>query len=207
MPSNTPEESNTSTPSITFTVMLDDEIASRLAIEALAEAVTDAIQDIAFDSGIALMDMCEEDKTHGPFVPVEVSVHGICAECAEALDEAEPVLKWYWGEDLLDFEQVQVRIDDAFDEIGASQPAAVCWDGCHKIYVLKDEAQIEHMRSLGYSQFVFAEPYSSEASRMPMMAVLREWYDKACPLVFISGVGPDWETFIPQLISNEAEAA
>lgn len=196
-------EDDTPPPSITFSFLINEEEASKVAIRLLTDEIGNAINDLARDSGIALMSMCEEDHEHDLFVPVPVNVQGLnyCAECAaEELQAIEnDSVRFRWDDDILTVDEIRTRIDDAFDEIEASKPAAVCWDGCHKIYVLRDEAEIAHMREMGYCRFVFATP---DRGVTELMQSLKAWYEEACPLVFVDGIGPDGKTWIPQVFSR-----
>lgn len=59
---------------------------------------------------------------------------------------------------------------------------AITWDGCHKIYVLMDDEEVESTREMGYSPIVpVTDPDQA-------LATLKEWFEESCGLRFISGV-------------------
>ena len=60
----------------------------------------------------------------------------------------------------------------------------IAWDGCHKIYVLMDDEQMERMASFGYDPLMpVPEDAASEA-----LDVLCGWYEESCALRFISSI-------------------
>lgn len=64
----------------------------------------------------------------------------------------------------------------------------VAYDGCHKIYICKDEEDIEEATEIGYKIHEISE--------------LEYLYNSSCPLVFIS----DWkllDDYIPQCAKVE----
>lgn len=64
----------------------------------------------------------------------------------------------------------------------------VAYDGCHKIYICKDEADINEATEIGYEIHEISE--------------LENLYTSSCPLVFIS----DWKSldgYIPQCVEAE----
>jgi len=74
-------------------------------------------------------------------------------------------------------------------EIAVQDAKAIAFDGCHKIYVLMDDAQVEKMRSYGYgdddgSFLVTAD----EVRKVEMLDILKDWYAGSCSLKFINGV-------------------
>jgi hypothetical protein len=74
-------------------------------------------------------------------------------------------------------------------EIAVQDAKAIAFDGCHKIYVLMDTAQVEKMRSYGYgdddgSFLVTAD----EVRKVEMLDILKDWYAGSCSLKFIHGV-------------------
>lgn len=61
---------------------------------------------------------------------------------------------------------------------------AICWDGCHKIYVLMDDQQLAKQRKNGYDPIItraVAEPSD-------MLNYLKNWYEVSCFLKFINAV-------------------
>lgn len=197
-----------STPRISFSFLLDEDSASQAAILMLTDEIGDAIQDLALDSGIALMDMCEEDEEHGLFVPVDVSVEGLnyCAECAadelQAIEDGEnESARFRWNDEILDVEQLSRRIDEQFDEIEASNPAAIAWDGCHTILILKDARQVHTIPNLHHYQVRYA---NGDGHGDVLRRSLDEWFDQSCGLVSVSEHGPDGKTFIPRVFGYVA---
>lgn len=67
---------------------------------------------------------------------------------------------------------------------------AIAFDGCHKIYLAMDDAQVEQFKSYGYGQdddesvLILAK----HASAGEMLTYLRNWYEASCFLKFISAV-------------------
>lgn len=69
-------------------------------------------------------------------------------------------------------------VRDALDEA-----EAVCFDGCHKIYVLLDQQQVDEFTSFGY------EPVPVEPdNRDEVLELLKRWYDQSCFLKFVNSV-------------------
>lgn len=60
---------------------------------------------------------------------------------------------------------------------------AITWDGCHKIYVLMDDAEVKLMRTYGYDLIM-----AKDASPQEMLALLKSWYKDSCSLRFIDAV-------------------
>ena len=73
----------------------------------------------------------------------------------------------------------------------------VAFDGCHKVFILMDEAQVEKMRSIGYgdktdiekgdSRLVWAE----DTPRSEMFMLVKDWYRQSCELKFIQSIKSD----------------
>jgi hypothetical protein len=81
---------------------------------------------------------------------------------------------------MVDFFETEIAVQDA---------KAIAFDGCHKIYVLMDDAQVEKMRGYGYgdddgSFLVTAD----EVRKVEMLDILKNWYEGSCSLKFINGV-------------------
>ena len=74
-------------------------------------------------------------------------------------------------------------------EIAVQDAKAIAFDGCHKIYVLMDDAQVEKMRSYGYGDddgsFLIT---ADEVRKVEMLDILKNWYEGSCSLKFINGV-------------------
>lgn len=60
----------------------------------------------------------------------------------------------------------------------------IAWDGCHKIYILMDQNQMDLMREYGYDPLIPAE----DTTPAQMFIKLRNWYDQSCTLRFINAV-------------------
>ena len=59
---------------------------------------------------------------------------------------------------------------------------AITWDGCHKIYVMMDDAQVDQQREYGY------DPILPVGDELEALSTLEEWFDSSCGLRFISAV-------------------
>lgn len=59
---------------------------------------------------------------------------------------------------------------------------AITWDGCHKIYVLMDLAQVEQMVKYEY------DPIIPVTSQEDTLTTLRTWFAQSCGLRFIEAV-------------------
>lgn len=83
---------------------------------------------------------------------------------------------------------------------------AIAFDGCHKIYVLMDDEQVEETRGYGYDQApsqLITVTATGEA-----LATLHAWYDESCGLRFINAVRTvegDPNLGFTQLIAQFAE--
>ena len=89
----------------------------------------------------------------------------------------------------------------AVEAVLATEPPAVAFDGCHKIYIAQDEAQVALFEDYGYEHVVRGTP--SE-----LMANLDDWYESSCGLRFISAVatnpdGPDEFTSVIRQFEDE----
>ena len=79
----------------------------------------------------------------------------------------------------------------------------ISFDGCHKIYVLMDDQQVEQSMEWGYGEdgsFLAIDLNPEE-----MLAILKNWYENSCGLRFIEAVTTNredpnagFETLIPQ---------
>jgi hypothetical protein len=65
---------------------------------------------------------------------------------------------------------------------------SIAWDGCHKIYVLMDDAQTAQMESYGYHEDDSELLLVSNLGKYRTLETLREWWDCSCGLRFISAV-------------------
>jgi hypothetical protein len=101
---------------------------------------------------------------------------------------------------MIDWTDTEFAVDDA---------KGIAFDTCHKIYVLMDTEQVEQMREYEYELIHTSE----EMTPSQMLATLKEWFEKSCPLRFIQSVAtvPDgnpnsgFETLIEQGASDEEE--
>ena len=60
------------------------------------------------------------------------------------------------------------------------EAVAVCWDDCHKIYIVQDEESASEMKNLGY--------ILTRGTGHEMAKVAQGWYRSACPLRFVASV-------------------
>jgi hypothetical protein len=191
--------------------MLEDD-ASPEAAKELSARIVEAIHEIALNSDAGDVYGCEREGCGKPVVPVYRSfddIDGIDEDaddgeeyvCHRHEDDDDDDLRYEWNGEYLTIDQLVTRVDLAFERLAASKPAALCYDGCHKIYSLRNDAEIAHMRSLGYQHFVFAGN-GRKHSQDEMMKVVRGWYHESCELVFISGLEPEWEQYIPQVFAK-----
>lgn len=83
------------------------------------------------------------------------------------------------------WDQVEEKVRDA---------VAITWDGCHKIYIMMDQAEADKTAGYGYTL------------EKPSFEQIQKWFDEACDLKFISATatGKDDSIFI-QLIEQFAE--
>lgn len=74
----------------------------------------------------------------------------------------------------------------SFDEVEEFLPEArgIAFDGCHKIYVLMDDAQMEKMKGYGYEKLVSADMLTDDE----LLVTIKEWYAESCMLRFVSAV-------------------
>jgi hypothetical protein len=81
---------------------------------------------------------------------------------------------------MVDFFETEMALADA---------KGIAFDGCHKIYVLMDDAQMAKMVEYGYgeddgSYLITAD----EMTKRQMLTTLENWYENSCGLRFINGV-------------------
>jgi hypothetical protein len=60
----------------------------------------------------------------------------------------------------------------------------IAFDGCHKIYILMDDAQMDLMRGYGYDPLISA----SDMNAYDMFELVQEWYEDSCGLRFVNAV-------------------
>lgn len=76
---------------------------------------------------------------------------------------------------MADFYKTSVALPDA---------SGIAFDGCHKIYVLMDDEQLQKMREYEY-EFVYSK---NEMNQQEMLNTLQKWYDESCGLKFIQSI-------------------
>lgn len=72
------------------------------------------------------------------------------------------------------WDRVKAALEDA---------KGICWDGCHKIYVLLDDEQVAVSKGYGYDVLSVAELGVDAA-----LATLQQWYADSCGLRFVESV-------------------
>jgi hypothetical protein len=101
-----------------------------------------------------------------------------------------------------------VTFQDAWDDVEAelSDAKGIAFDGCHKIYVLMDDAQMTEMTGYGYGSdegsFLV---HSTGVTRSELLATVKKWYEDSCALRFVQAVttvegdpNKGFESLIPQ---------
>lgn len=72
------------------------------------------------------------------------------------------------------------RVDEFVDA-----SAGIAWNGCHKIYVLRDAAEVERVREMGYGKRDSALISRAEQPHIDLNLRVQEWYEESCGLRFI----------------------
>jgi hypothetical protein len=65
-----------------------------------------------------------------------------------------------------------------------AESKAIAWDGCHKIYILMDDNQVELTRSYGYDPLI----ESKDSTPEQLFETLSTWYRDSCGLRFVQSV-------------------
>lgn len=65
---------------------------------------------------------------------------------------------------------------------------ALAWDGCHKIYLLMDDEQVEQTRSYGYGSGDGDSELVPVTDPVEALDLLRNWWDESCGLRFINTI-------------------
>lgn len=75
---------------------------------------------------------------------------------------------------------------------------AIAFDGCHKIYLLLDEKQVEKMATIGYGKdndgsellrvHELPENLNGFISRSSVLPFIKRWFDDSCGLEFVDSV-------------------
>jgi len=81
------------------------------------------------------------------------------------------------------FEQVWEDVRAELDEA-----KGIAFDGCHKIYILMDHAQVHEMAGYGYG--IDDTHLITEQSMTPaeMLVTIKKWYEDSCGLEFVQSV-------------------
>ena len=93
------------------------------------------------------------------------------------------------------WDDVRVALDDTL---------GITWDGCHKIYLLMDEQQMQEFAEYDYDIATIGDG-EDDISTSEAFAVLQDWYDGSCFLRFLTAVRTNeadpnvgYEDLIPQ---------
>ena len=88
--------------------------------------------------------------------------------------------------------KVRTTFEQVWDEVEESltNAKAIAFDGCHKIYILLDHAQVDLMAGYGYGydndgSFLI---HAISSSPKEMLATIKEWYEDSCALRFVDSV-------------------
>lgn len=107
-----------------------------------------------------------------------------------------------------------MAMEDYWDDVQSSvyDAQGIAFDGCHKIYLLMDDRQVELMREYEY-EFVVTRS-DDFITTAEMYELLKNWFEGSCSLKFIQavtsvdeGVDPNegFETLIPQGAEQDEE--
>jgi hypothetical protein len=68
---------------------------------------------------------------------------------------------------------------------------SICWEGCHKIYIARDQESHKQQKSFGYDTVPVDET---------SLQTLFEWFSTSCGLRFIQAIAnsDDFQNVIPQ---------
>jgi hypothetical protein len=82
------------------------------------------------------------------------------------------------------------------------------WDGCHKIYILMDDNQMNKMEEYGYDPLISSNQFTPNE----MFETIQNWWDQSCGLRFISAVSTNeinpnlgFESLITQFEDNQQD--
>jgi hypothetical protein len=89
-----------------------------------------------------------------------------------------------------------------------SEAKGISFDGCHKIYILKDDQQVKQSAEWGYGEdgsFLVTDLDADE-----MLATIKKWYNDSCALKFVQTVetvegdpNAGYDSVIPQGYEDE----
>ena len=100
--------------------------------------------------------------------------------------------------------------EQVWSEIKAelSEAKGIAFDGCHKIYILKDDQQVKQSAEWGYGtdgSFLITDSTPAE-----MLATIKKWYEDSCGLKFVQSVttvegepNSGFDSIIPQGYEGE----
>jgi len=63
---------------------------------------------------------------------------------------------------------------------------AIAWDGCHKIYILMDDEQVEQMKGYGYEGDYLISTHGKFVT--DVLAIVESWWEDSCGWRFINAV-------------------
>ena len=100
--------------------------------------------------------------------------------------------------------------EDVWTEVDAylSEAKAIAFDGCHKIYILMDHAQVHQSAGYGYGEdgsFLITKQTLNDKE---MLALIKTWYNDSCGLKFVQAIEsvPDSEDEFTSIIPQGYEA-
>lgn len=87
------------------------------------------------------------------------------------------------------------KFEDVWEDVEETLESAkgIAFEGCHKIYVLMDDKQMELMKSYGYGEEGTFLMSSDGKTATELLWVLKAWYAQSCALKFIEAVETDEE--------------
>lgn len=90
-------------------------------------------------------------------------------------------------------------------EMALDSAKGIAFDGCHKIYVLLDDAQVTKMESYDYGKDGSYLIKVGDTNRTEMLKTVKDWFEKSCSLKFVEAVETNeedpnegFESLIPQ---------
>lgn len=82
------------------------------------------------------------------------------------------------------------KFEDVWEDVEEvlQNAKGIAFEGCHKIYILMDDEQMEQMKGYGYGEEGSFLISSGEQNEREMLATLKDWFKQSCPLRFIESV-------------------
>lgn len=172
----------------TFTLVTHKENDPRY-LPGVSEWDDDATDEEWFEAMGPAPDPDASDEDLGP----------VCEDCLKYLPDAQIVTKdprilcedCQDADDASEFTEAQLaaqkRLWAGVDD-HAGRALAIAWDGCHKVYLLMDEGQVQTMKGWGYGDGDSAFVTSDEATPEEMRNLVHDWFEASCVLRFISAV-------------------